>query len=75
VCVCELGVWTWGEIQGECLGLSSKNLKLDQEKPRKLSVHESEECEDGEGVGVYSTLLQSSDTYLILNEKTYFMFV
>ena len=29
------------------------------QKPRNLSAHESEEYEDGEGVGVYDTLFQS----------------
>ena len=29
------------------------------QKPRNLSEHESEECEHGEGVGVYTTLVQS----------------
>ncbi len=32
---------------------------VELEKPRNLSVHESEEYEHGEGVGVYVTLLQS----------------
>ena len=29
------------------------------QKPRNLSTHESEECENWEGVGVYTTLIQS----------------
>ena len=40
-------------------------FEVDLQKPRNLSAHESEECEHGEGVGVYGTLLQSdsqSDT-------------
>ena len=32
-------------------------FEVDLQIPRNPSVHESEECEDGEGVGVYSTLL------------------
>ena len=27
------------------------------QKPRNLSAHESEECEHGEGVGAYTTLM------------------
>ena len=34
-------------------------FEVDLQKPRNLSVHESGECEDGEGVGVYPTLLKS----------------
>ncbi len=34
-------------------------FEMEFQKPRSLSAHESEECEDGEGVGVYPTLLQS----------------
>ena len=34
-------------------------IEIDLQKPRNLSAHESEECEHGEGVGVYATLLQS----------------
>ena len=31
----------------------------DVQKPRNLSTYESEECEHGEGVCVYTTLMQS----------------
>ena len=34
-------------------------FQVELQKPRNLSVHESEECEPGEGVVVYDTLLQS----------------
>jgi hypothetical protein len=34
-------------------------FEVELQKPRNLSAHESEECEHGEGVGVYATLLQS----------------
>ena len=34
-------------------------FEVELQKPRNLSVHESEECEYGQGVGVYDTLLQS----------------
>ena len=34
-------------------------FEVELQKPRNLSVHESEECEPGEGVVVYDTLLQS----------------
>ena len=34
-------------------------FEVDLQKPRNLNEHESEECEDGEGVGVYPTLLES----------------
>jgi hypothetical protein len=38
-------------------------FEVELQKPRNLSSHDSEECEDEEGVGVYPTLLQSvSDT-------------
>ena len=38
-------------------------FEVELQKPRNLSAHDSEECEDEEGVGVYPTLLQSvSDT-------------
>jgi hypothetical protein len=31
-------------------------FEVEIQKPRNHSVYESEECEDGEGVGVYGTL-------------------
>ena len=34
-------------------------FEVEIQKQRNLSVHESEECDHGEGVGVYDTLLQS----------------
>ena len=34
-------------------------FQVELQKPRNLSVSESEECGHGEGVGVYPTLLQS----------------
>ena len=34
-------------------------FEVELQKPRNLSAHASEECEHGEGVGVYATLLQS----------------
>ena len=30
-------------------------FEVEFQKPRNLSVHESEECDHGEGVGVYTT--------------------
>ena len=38
-------------------------LKVDLQKPRNLNSHESEECEYGEGVDVYDTLLKSDTVY------------
>ena len=32
-------------------------FEVELQKPRNLSASESEECEHGEGVGVYTTLL------------------
>jgi hypothetical protein len=34
-------------------------FEVDLQKTRNLSTHESEECDHGEGVGVYVTLLWS----------------
>jgi hypothetical protein len=34
-------------------------FEVELQKTRNLSTHESEECEHGEGVCVYATLLQS----------------
>ena len=34
-------------------------FEVDLQRPKNLSVYESEECEYGEGVVVYATLLQS----------------
>ena len=34
-------------------------FEVEFEEPRYLSVNESEECENGDGVGVYDTLLES----------------
>ena len=34
-------------------------FEVELQKPRNLSVHESGECDHGEGMGVYDTLLQS----------------
>ncbi len=34
-------------------------VEVELQKPRNLSAGEREECGHGEGVGVYSTLLQS----------------
>ena len=34
-------------------------FEVELQKPRNLKTHESEECEYGVGVGVYTTLLQS----------------
>ena len=41
------------------LKVEDVKVEVDLQKPRNLSVHESWEGEDGEGVGLYSTLLQS----------------
>jgi hypothetical protein len=38
-------------------------------EPRNLSAHESEECDNGKGVGVYFALLQS-DTIAIWSHKS-----
>ena len=32
-------------------------FEVELQKPRNLSTYESEECEHGEGVGVYTVLL------------------
>ena len=32
-------------------------FEVEMQKPRNLSVHESDQCEHGEGVGVYTTLM------------------
>ena len=34
-------------------------FEVEVQKPRNLSVHDSEECDHGEGVGVYADLIQS----------------
>ena len=39
-------------------------FEVELQKPRNLSAHESEEYEDGEGVGVYDTLFQSDTVHL-----------
>ena len=39
--------------------LDNSLFEVELQKPRNLSSHESEECDHGEGVGVYTTLRQS----------------
>ena len=34
-------------------------FEVELQKPRNLSAHESGQCEHGEGVGVYASLMQS----------------
>ena len=43
--------------------------EVDLEKPRNLSTHESEECEDWEGVDVYVTLLLRYISHMVIKSR------